>query len=371
MKKGVELLDIELGKKSDKYKVKYNKMCEHVINKLKGVCDEVELIDKFNISIKEFRTNEKNKSGLFHESIKTGHFDNYNLFFFMKDCFEKINLKTNLFTLEKKYFVKTENFYVMQNNIIVDIEKFPYNDKIYVVNNALILTKEYEKLMNYYRKKDSEKAIEFFEKIENAIENYHNTMETITLNYSRLTVDLLNDIYPNHEDYEIDYIRGELFLREKNYLRAEEEFKKVLRSNKIFKNVFYDIGYSLFKQNKYNEALYHFHKTPEKDPDVLLHIGLSYYKIGKYDNAINYLNQTLLVNEKSEEAYIYGALSCMKKGGYDVAKTIMKEAQRKIGKKKKFSYVLEMINTAEKNGAPYIQIDNKNDIYRIFKEVKA
>lgn len=371
MKNGVKLLELELGKKSDNYKLKYNKMCKHIINKLKGVYDEVELIDKFNFSIRKFKS-EKNTNKLFHSALDTGDFDNYNLYFIMKDCFEKFQMDVNLFTMKGKYFVKTENFYIMQNKIIVNIDEFPFNEEVYVLNKELILTKEYERLMKFYSKLNPNKSILYKEKVELAINNFYELMGVLKINYNKLNVELFDEIRKGYEDYETNYMRGEILLREKRYYEAEKEFGKVLSVDKKYNNVQFDIGYSLYKQGNYNGAIKYLDDTTLKDSEVLYHMGLCYYKMKKYDTAIQYFNETLLTNEKNENAYVYLASCNMKKANFETAKDIIYMGRKILGERRNFIRMLKMISKRESSYVrPYIRINNENETYRILKEVKA
>ena len=371
MKSGEQLLEIELGSKTSKckkYKKLYGGMCNRIVSNLKTVKDEFELIEKFKCSLNEFRTDKENKNKLFYNTLKTGKFDVYNTFFIMKDCFEKFDINVNLVSIKSKHFIKTDN-YLLTNGTVVEFDEFPLKTEISVINDYLVKLIEYNKLSKFYRNININKSKEYLSIINETIDRFHENMEIMKYNYGKLSTDIVNKIWEGYEDYEINFIIGEIFQREKKYKIAEHEFRKIIPVNKYYKNVQEKIAYCLFKQNKYNEALMYYENVIEKDYNVLLHMGICNYKIKNIDKAIELFTEVLMINERCKEGYINLAISNLKKNNYEEARRIIQLGNRYIGHNKEFEKILK--NISKKENLRRNVIINEDETYSIFKEVKA
>jgi tetratricopeptide (TPR) repeat protein len=85
------------------------------------------------------------------------------------------------------------------------------------------------------------------------------------------------------------FLRGSTFERQKRYMDAEEQFRKVLASDAQHTSALNYLGYMLADQNmKLEEALGYIKKAVELDPAngaYLDSLGWAYFRLGKYELA--------------------------------------------------------------------------------------
>lgn len=376
MKSGEKLLEIELGKKkSKKYKRLYNGIFNRITEKLKSSNSELELIEKFISASNEFNSNKpKNKNNeFFHTSLRKQAFNNYNLFFLMKDCLENYNINVNIFTIKGVYYIKTDNYLIFDKKI-TEHDNFHRSEKddFFVFNENLIYVNTFRRLSNIYKLINKEKSEKYNEIIDDIVNNYYDINTILNVNYDLLTIDIINKISNGYKNYEIDFLKGLTYMKEKKYEFAEFEFKKVLNYDRKYNDLLFKIGLSLSKQKKYEEALKYYEEIQDKDYVVFLNMGSSNYNLKKYNEATKYFYSAISSNEKCKEAYINISLSLLKELDYYNAKKIIENAIKNFGKTKTFENILNKIEKEEKNSKfSVVIIDEEKNIYRVMKEVKA
>jgi len=371
---GEKLIELELGsKKSIKYKRLYSGIRERISKKLKKSKNELELIKNFLDAKSEFdKYKPKNMSNeLFHTSLRKSAFNNYNLFFVMRDCFKEFEINVNLFTENGIYYIKTEN-YLIFNNKIVEIENHNRNEDFFVLSENLIFVNTYRRLSNLFKLIDMDKSIEYSNTMNNIINSYYGINEILKLNYPKLdneTIDLLSN---NEENYEISFLKGDIFMKEKKYRLAEEEYMKVLPIDKAYNDLYFKIGDCLSKQMRYRESLRYYLEILDKDYEILFNIGYAYYKLKNIDKAIEYFTETIMINERCMEAYLNLGLCYMNLSSFDIAKSTIEKGIRILGKRKEFENILKKIKEKEKKHTEnFTMIDTEKNIYFTMKEVKA
>ncbi|TNE52237.1 MAG: tetratricopeptide repeat protein [Deltaproteobacteria bacterium] len=113
-------------------------------------------------------------------------------------------------------------------------------------------------------------------------------------------------------DEYINRLTGTAYLQLENYTKAEEHYRKALKTwNKDSKSI-QGLAESLSAQKKYKEAIPYFIdavKTDPNDANNNFGLGRMYYMTKKYKLALQYIKQGLERNEKNAEAHYYAALT--------------------------------------------------------------
>lgn len=203
------------------------------------------------------------------------------------------------------------------------------------------------------------------------IDKYHNTNEVLKLNYSKLDFDIIDLITKGEENYEINFLQGNIFMKQKKYRLAEEEYRKVLPYDKAYIDLYFKIAQCLSYQNKHKEALKFYNEIQDKDYEVLFNIGYAYYKLNNIDKAIEHFTQTILINERCKEAYLNLSVCYMKQFSFDNARKTILKGIKNIGMNKDFENTLLRIKERQvKYSEINIFIENDGS-YRTNREVKA
>ena len=113
-----------------------------------------------------------------------------------------------------------------------------------------------------------------------------------------------------------------LYNRHMRYTEAEEILRPILGKNKRDVEGIYELGYSLFKQERYEEALEYFLKLEKlNDADDWLYqkIGICYKNLGKNEEALEYYLKAVELDEEdtysmSDIAWLYNVLGKYEEG---------------------------------------------------------
>ena len=113
-----------------------------------------------------------------------------------------------------------------------------------------------------------------------------------------------------------------LYNRHMRYTEAEEILRPILAKNKRDVEGNYELGYSLFKQERYEEALEYFLKLEKLDyADEWLYqkIGICYKNLGKNEEALEYYLKAVELDEEdtysmSDIAWLYNVLGKYEEG---------------------------------------------------------
>ena len=113
-----------------------------------------------------------------------------------------------------------------------------------------------------------------------------------------------------------------LYNRHMRYTEAEEILRPILAKNKRDVEGNYELGYSLFKQERYEEALEYFLKLEKlNDADDWLYqkIGICYKNLGKNEEALEYYLKAVELDEEdtysmSDIAWLYNFLGKYEEG---------------------------------------------------------
>ena len=113
-----------------------------------------------------------------------------------------------------------------------------------------------------------------------------------------------------------------LYNRHMRYTEAEEILRPILAKNKRDVEGIYELGYSLFKQERYEEALEYFLKLEKlNDADDWLYqkIGICYKNLDKKEEALKYYLKAVELDEEdtysmSDIAWLYNVLGKYEEG---------------------------------------------------------
>ena len=101
--------------------------------------------------------------------------------------------------------------------------------------------------------------------------------------------------------------KGNDFYKEKNFIDAEVKYKKALQKNKNYETAYYNLANSIYKQNRYKEALPGYELVAKTTKDKVIkaqsfhNIGNALMKQKQYDKAILAFKNSLRLNPKDDE----------------------------------------------------------------------
>ena len=101
--------------------------------------------------------------------------------------------------------------------------------------------------------------------------------------------------------------KGNDLFKEHKYVDAEVKYRKALKQNPNYENAAYNLGNSVYEQNRFKEALpqYEFVAKSTKDKETKAqsfhNIGNSTMKLKQYDKAVAAFKNSLRLNPKDEE----------------------------------------------------------------------
>ncbi len=101
--------------------------------------------------------------------------------------------------------------------------------------------------------------------------------------------------------------KGNDFYKEHKYVDAEVKYKKALKQNPSYENAAYNLGNSVYEQNRFKEALpqYEFVAKSTKDKDAksqtFHNIGNTTMKLKQYDKAVAAYKNSLRLHPDDEE----------------------------------------------------------------------
>ncbi len=113
-----------------------------------------------------------------------------------------------------------------------------------------------------------------------------------------------------------------LYNRHMRYVEAEEILRPILAKNKRDVEGNYELGYSLFKQERYEEALEYFLKLEKlnyADEWLYQKVGICYKNLGKNEEALEYYLKAVELDEEdtysmSDIAWLYNVLGKYEEG---------------------------------------------------------
>ena len=101
--------------------------------------------------------------------------------------------------------------------------------------------------------------------------------------------------------------KGNDLFKERKYVDAEVKYKKALKQNPNYEKAAYNLGNSIYEQNRFKEALphYEFVSKSTKDKKTKLetfhNIGNTTMKLKQYDKAVAAYKNSLRLNPKDDE----------------------------------------------------------------------
>ncbi len=101
--------------------------------------------------------------------------------------------------------------------------------------------------------------------------------------------------------------KGNDLFKERKYVDAEVKYKKALKQNPNYEKAVYNLGNSVYEQNRFKEALpyYEFVSKSTKDKKTKLetfhNIGNTTMKLKQYDKAVAAYKNSLRLNSKDDE----------------------------------------------------------------------
>ncbi len=101
--------------------------------------------------------------------------------------------------------------------------------------------------------------------------------------------------------------KGNDLFKEHKYVDAEVKYKKALKQNPNYENAAYNLGNSVYEQNRFKEALpqYEFVAKSTKDKKTKFqtfhNIGNTTMKLKQYDKAVTAYKNSLRLNPKDDE----------------------------------------------------------------------
>ena len=114
-----------------------------------------------------------------------------------------------------------------------------------------------------------------------------------------------------------DIKQAKEFYQNKQYKKAEDIYKKLLKDGKSEPQLLYDLANTLYKEKKYKEALEYYDKIKSDDPDLEFNKfynrgnALAYMK--KYDEAIKSYEKALKIKDDKDARYNLELLKKLKK----------------------------------------------------------
>lgn len=375
MKSGERVLEIELGRNSKKYKKLYKGILEKMKEGIENQNSEKEVIDIFFKNFNEYNErkplNEEND--FLHVSLKKKTFNNYNLFFLMKDTLKEYGISVNLFTINGSYHVKTNNYLIL-NNEITYIKDFQREEKdaFYVVGKNLNYINTYNRLFNFYKKIDEKKSKEYKEIIENTIDKHVQINNVLELNYYKLNLEVLRDIVKETKNYEIDFFKGIIGMKNKDYRYAENLFRKVIRVDRYYPQALCYLGLCLAKQEKYYESLNYYEEAKNKKDDDYFEMGVICCEIKEYSKAMEHFKSSIKIDNMHEKTYLYLAQCYLTEKDFSKSKETIEKGILKVGESEKFNWMLRKISKEEKEFSKNssIKFDDEGNIILI-KEAQA
>lgn len=156
---------------------------------------------------------------------------------------------------------------------------------------------------------------------------------TVTLFFSIITFDrcsvwnndlsLWNDVISRYKNAPIAYNnRGLVYLKEKEYAKAREDFDKAIRQYPKYTQAYINRGNVLRNINLYDEAMNDYNIAIGLEPNyykAYFNRGILFLKNNKYDEALHDFNKAIALNPDNTEAYINRGVVFMNEKKYDRA----------------------------------------------------
>ncbi len=211
--------------------------------------------------------------------------------------------KEDLLTIDAKYYVAACALYLGNDDAEPSMERFIAQ---YPTHSKAALA-YYEMGNYYYTQKNTDKALEYFKKVE----------------LSSLT---------REQQVELKFKMGYLYFSKQDFVKAGTYFDELKRSsNKYTLPASYYAGYCNFRKGNYDEALIDLKRaaaSPDYAPLVPYMIVNVYYKQGKYDELIQYA-QTFSGSKdirNADEVFLLIGEAYYRKGDYANAARYLKES---------------------------------------------
>ncbi|MCD6544970.1 MAG: tetratricopeptide repeat protein [Flavobacteriaceae bacterium] len=101
--------------------------------------------------------------------------------------------------------------------------------------------------------------------------------------------------------------KGNDLFKERKYVDAEVKYKKALKQNPNYEKAAYNLGNSIYEQNRFKEALPHYEfvaksiRDKETKSETFHNIGNATMKLKQYDKAVAAYKNSLRLNPKDDE----------------------------------------------------------------------
>jgi tetratricopeptide (TPR) repeat protein len=101
---------------------------------------------------------------------------------------------------------------------------------------------------------------------------------------------------------------GVAWYYEENYERASDYFQKSVEINSEFGTAYNNLGASLAKQGKIDDALGCYQTAIDKNPNnsaAFLNTGVAFFRLGELRKSIEFFDRTLKINPNSDKANLF------------------------------------------------------------------
>lgn len=101
---------------------------------------------------------------------------------------------------------------------------------------------------------------------------------------------------------------GVAWYYKENFQKAAEYFQKSLEANSEFGTAYNNLGASLAKQGKIDDALDCYQAAIDKNPNnsaAFLNTGVAFYRLGNLRKSIEFFDRTLKINPDSDKANLF------------------------------------------------------------------
>lgn len=158
-------------------------------------------------------------------------------------------------------------------------------------------------------------------------------ISTITLFFSVITFErcgiwkndltLWNDVLSQFQKAPVAYNnRGLVYLKEKEYDKALEDFNKAIEQYQKYTQAFINRGNVLRNLNKYDEALNDYNRAIGLEPNyykAYFNRGILFLKYNKNEQALHDFNKAIALNPDNTETYVNRGIIFMNEKKYDQA----------------------------------------------------
>lgn len=118
------------------------------------------------------------------------------------------------------------------------------------------------------------------------------------------------------------YLRATTLMKDKQYARAEELYRRIMKIRPERRDVLYNIAYCKEETGETAEAIKYYEehlKTAKNDTKAMTRLGWLYMKGGDYEQALKWLKEAASRDKKNDELWRLTAKAAMKAGDVEEA----------------------------------------------------